>query len=37
MQYLAAAILVLFLMSFDFQWWLVVGAFAFVIWLFAHL
>ena len=36
MHYLAAAILVLFLMSFDLEWWLVVGSLAFVIWLFAH-
>ncbi len=37
MQYIAAAIVILFLMSFDMEWLLVVGSIAFVIWLVAHI
>lgn len=36
MQYIIAAVLLLFMISLDFEVWFVVGAIAFVIWLIAH-
>ena len=36
MHYFVAAVFFLLLLSVDFEWWLVVGALALVMWLFSH-